>query len=120
MRFKRLLRSGRGVVDNFRTQLGQLCGVLEASQLHFVRCFKPNDAKAPDMWDEETINRQLHASGVLDALRVSRTGYPDWVSFIDFVATYASVSAQKQRRQRQWRQRQWRQRQQRPRRAHDR
>ena len=84
----------RGVVDNFRTQLGELCAVLEASQNHFVRCFKPNDNKAPDQWNDETVVRQLHASGVLDALRVSRTGYPDWVTFQEFVMNYASLAGE--------------------------
>ena len=63
----------RGVVDTFRTQLHELCSVLESSRLHFVRCFKPNDAKAKETWVDDAISRQLHTSGVLDALRVART-----------------------------------------------
>ena len=36
----------KGVVDTFRVQLTELYNVLDSSQTHFVRCFKPNDNKA--------------------------------------------------------------------------
>merc|ERR1719399_328036 len=52
----------KGVVDTFRTQLADLYKVLESSQLHFVRCFKPNDEKKSDTWSDDTISRQLHTS----------------------------------------------------------
>jgi len=85
----------KGVVDTFRTQLNELYNVLDASQLHFVRCFKPNDAKAADTWSDETVSRQLHTSGVLDALRVARTGYPDRLAFGEFANTFADVAGLK-------------------------
>ena len=82
----------RGVVDTFRTQLHELCSVLESSRLHFVRCFKPNEHKAANSWVDDTISRQLHTSGVLDALRVARTGYPDRMTFGDFASTFADAA----------------------------
>lgn len=69
--------------------------MLDQSQLHFVRCFKPNDAKAADTWSEETVARQLHTSGVLDALRVARTGYPDRLPFAEFANTFADIAGLK-------------------------
>lgn len=85
----------KGVVDNFRTQLNDLYSVLDSSILHFVRCFKPNDSKAKDQWVDEVVSRQLHTSGVLDALRVARTGYPDRLSFAEFANTFADVAGVK-------------------------
>lgn len=82
----------KGVINAFRVQLQDLCTVLETSQLHFVRCFKPNDAKAPDTWDASTVSRQLHTSGVLDALRVARTGYPDRMPFLELVNLFADAA----------------------------
>ena len=81
----------KGVVDAFRTGLDSLVGVLEQSQLHFVRCFKPNDTKAAKTWDPPVVTRQLHTSGVLDALRVARTGFPDRLPFGEFVSTFAFI-----------------------------
>ena len=82
----------KGVVDTFRTQLSELYNVLDASHTHFIRCFKPNDAKAADTWSDEVVSRQLHTSGVLDALRVARTGYPDRMPFEEFANTFADVA----------------------------
>ena len=68
------------------------CRLPPASQLHFVRCFKPNDKKAADVWDESTVSRQLHTSGVLDALRVARTGYPDRMPFGEFASYFGDIA----------------------------
>jgi len=85
----------KGVVDTFRLQLNELYDVLDHSQLHFVRCFKPNDAKAADSWVDDVISRQLHTSGVLDALRVARTGYPDRLPFSEFANTFGDIAGLK-------------------------
>ena len=36
--------------------------MLDNSALHFVRCFKPNDAKKGGDWQDDVILRQLHTS----------------------------------------------------------
>jgi myosin-5 len=41
-----------------------------------VRCLKPNDELAPDNFDPKQIVEQLRYCGVLEAVRVSRAGYP--------------------------------------------
>ena len=74
------------------SQLGDLNDILTESSRHFVRCFKPNDTKKPDMWDVSTVSRQLHTSGVLDALRVARTGFPDRMPFLEFVTTFSLIA----------------------------
>ena len=47
----------KGVVDTFRVQLEELYNILDSSQLHFVRCFKPNDAKAKDTYARRGSNQ---------------------------------------------------------------
>ena len=49
----------KGVIATFRTQLTDLYNILESSQLHFVRCFKPNDSKAKDNWVDDVVSRQV-------------------------------------------------------------
>jgi len=81
----------KGIITAFCTGLDQLYEVLDNSSLHFVRCFKPNDAKKGGDWKDDVILRQLHTSGVLDALRVARTGYPDRMPFEEFFGMYSFV-----------------------------
>ena len=81
----------KGIITAFCTGLEQLYTVLDSSALHFVRCFKPNDAKKGGEWVDDVVTRQLHTSGVLDALRVARTGYPDRMPFEEFNGMYSFV-----------------------------
>jgi len=81
----------QGIINTFRSQLNELNTILDKSDRHFVRCFKPNDEKTPNNWDVSTITRQLHTSGVLDALRVARTGFPDRMAFLEFVTTFSII-----------------------------
>ena len=57
-----------------------------------MSCSSPRDAQAADSWSDDTVSRQLHTSGVLDALRVARTGYPDRMPFLEFASTFADVA----------------------------
>ena len=56
----------------------ELISILHAWLIHTlqVRCLKPNDELAPDSFDPKQIVEQLRYCGVLEAVRVSRAGYP--------------------------------------------
>ena len=72
----------------FRMQLQTLCDVLRSSELHFLRCVKPNDCKASGEWDECAVERQMTASGMFVALEVMRSGYPERMSHAEFAGLF--------------------------------
>ncbi len=43
---------------------------------HYIRCIKPNDEAKPDFTDRTRVMEQLRYGGVLEAVRVARSGYP--------------------------------------------
>jgi ankyrin repeat protein len=49
---------------------------IDATMPHYIRCLKPNDGLEPDHFDPKNIVEQLRYCGVLEAVRVSRAGYP--------------------------------------------
>lgn len=49
---------------------------INATQPHYIRCIKPNDALTPDVFHDAMVGDQLRCAGVLEAVRVSRLGYP--------------------------------------------
>ena len=49
---------------------------IDGTMPHYVRCLKPNDALEPDNFEPKNIVEQLRYCGVLEAVRVSRAGYP--------------------------------------------
>jgi len=75
-------KEGRGSVATksvgaqFSMQLAQLRSRIDATVPHYIRCLKPNDELIPDSFDPRRVVDQLRCGGVLEAVRVSRAGYP--------------------------------------------
>ena len=76
------------VSAQFREQLKSLRQKIEATSPHYVRCLKPNDELIPDHFVPNLIAQQLRCAGVLEAVRVSRLGYPQRYNHIAFYDRY--------------------------------
>lgn len=76
------------IVGHFSKQLAAMMDVIEATSPHFIRCIKPNNDKVPNAVHRVTVLRQLSCCGVLEAARVSRTGYPVRFPLSAFVRKY--------------------------------
>jgi ankyrin repeat protein len=87
-------RAGRGTVatksvsSQFSSQLRILRSRIETTVPHYVRCLKPNDELAPNYFEPKNIVEQLRCGGVLEAVRVSRAGYPTRYPHDVFMARY--------------------------------
>jgi myosin heavy subunit len=68
--------SSKTVVYQFRKQLSKLMKLIDTTSPHYVRCIKPNDQNKPEIFDRQRVNDQLKYSGILEAIRVARAGYP--------------------------------------------
>ena len=77
------------VTAQFRRQLADLMGRISATQPHFVRCINPNSAKAPGRLEPEMVLDQLRCSGLMEAVRVSRAGFPVRIAHEDFIERFA-------------------------------
>jgi myosin-5 len=75
-----LSKSGRSkrptVGGQFAAQLTELRKRIDQTDPHYIRCLKPNEHLAPNDFNEVMIADQLRYAGVLEAIRVSRVGYP--------------------------------------------
>ena len=80
-----------GVIDAFRTSLNELVGTLKATKTHFIRCVKPNEKKAANMYVETVMKRQLYTSGVVQAVKATRKGFPDHLMFDELLGRYALI-----------------------------
>lgn len=87
-------RDGRGSVATksvgaqFSAQLRELRSRIDTTVPHYIRCLKPNDELVPDCFDPKMIVEQLRCGGVLEAVRVSRAGYPTRYPHEVFKARY--------------------------------
>lgn len=73
----------------FRKQLQELMGKIQATQTHYVRCMKPNAVHHPGQIESHELLRQLKCAGVMEAIRIRKSGYAFRVSFAEFVERYA-------------------------------
>jgi len=72
----------------FSTQLQSLRSKIDATSPHYIRCIKPNNALVPDVFDAALIADQLRCAGVIEAVRVSRLGYPQRFAHTQFISRY--------------------------------
>lgn len=69
------LRSGFSNTDG--RQLDALVKQLERTEPHYIKCIKPNSAKAPGGWSSPIVIEQLRYSGVLEVWRSALSQFRD-------------------------------------------
>jgi myosin-5 len=68
----------------FKSSLGTLMDMLRMTNVHYIRCLKPNQHKMAWEFNPLQVLAQLRASGVLETIRISTAGYPSRWIFEDF------------------------------------
>ena len=72
----------------FRKQLEELMENINNTSPHYIRCLKPNSSNVRDVFESDLVVHQLRCGGVLEAVRVTRAGFPNRFSFEDFSIRY--------------------------------
>ncbi|KAK8558844.1 hypothetical protein V6N12_042137 [Hibiscus sabdariffa] len=76
------------VATKFKGQLFQLMQRLESTTPHFIRCIKPNNFQSPGSYEQGLVLQQLRCCGVLEVVRISRSGFPTRMSHQKFASRY--------------------------------
>ncbi|KAJ8681733.1 hypothetical protein QAD02_017525 [Eretmocerus hayati] len=76
------------VAARFHDSLQQLLESMTQCNPWFVRCIKPNTEKAPMKFDMPCVLEQLRYTGMLETIRIRKTGYPVRLPFNHFVERY--------------------------------
>ncbi|KAK7343306.1 hypothetical protein VNO77_11954 [Canavalia gladiata] len=76
------------VATKFKGQLFQLMQRLESTSPHFIRCIKPNNLQSPGSYEQGLVLQQLRCCGVLEVVRISRSGFPTRVPHQKFAKRY--------------------------------
>ena len=78
----------RTVAQRHKEQLATLMRQLHSTQPHFVRCILPNHKKKPKQFTAPLVLDQLRCNGVLEGIRIARTGFPNRLTFAEFRSRY--------------------------------
>ncbi|KFH42055.1 Myosin type-2 heavy chain-like protein [Hapsidospora chrysogenum ATCC 11550] len=78
----------RTVAQRHKEQLHSLMTQLHSTHPHFVRCILPNHKKRPKQFNNVLVLDQLRCNGVLEGIRIARTGFPNRLPFSEFRQRY--------------------------------
>ena len=70
------IKKKKTVMIQFRKSLNNLMKTINVTSPHYIRCIKPNDKNKSDIFNRIRVNDQLKYSGILEAVKVARAGYP--------------------------------------------
>jgi myosin V len=72
----------------FRSSLIELMATINSTDVHYIRCIKPNEGKESWKFEGPMVLSQLRACGVLETVRISCAGYPTRWTYEEFALRY--------------------------------
>ncbi|KAL6527683.1 hypothetical protein OROMI_029494 [Orobanche minor] len=78
--------------SRFKIQLQQLMETLNSTEPHYIRCVKPNNLFKPAIFENANVMQQLRCGGVLEAIRISCSGYPTHKTFYEFLRRFGLLA----------------------------
>ncbi|EDN90804.1 hypothetical protein SS1G_00204 [Sclerotinia sclerotiorum 1980 UF-70] len=72
----------------FKSSLIELMSTINGTDVHYIRCIKPNEAKESWVFEGPMVLSQLRACGVLETVRISTAGYPTRWTYEEFALRY--------------------------------
>jgi myosin heavy subunit len=76
------------VTTKFKNQLNKLMVLIASTEVHYVRCIKPNTAKSSTEFNNLLVVEQLRSAGMIAAVSISRSAYPMRLPYKDFIARF--------------------------------
>ena len=72
----------------FKSSLIELMATINSTDVHYIRCIKPNEGKEAWKFEGPMVLSQLRACGVLETVRISTAGYPTRWTYEEFALRY--------------------------------
>ena len=86
---------GKTVSSFYTVQLNSLMNTLHATEPHFIRCIIPNNHKQPGVIESALVLHQLTCNGVLEGIRICMRGFPNRMSYPEFIFRYSILRSDK-------------------------
>lgn len=76
------------VTAQFQQSLHSLMDTLNQANPFFIRCIKSNGNKIPNEFDDDTVQRQLRYTGMLETVRIRQAGFNVRLTYDEFIQLY--------------------------------
>ncbi|GLE00942.1 hypothetical protein PINS_up009739 [Pythium insidiosum] len=80
------------VGTQFKSQLNGLMEDIRRTNVHYIRCIKPNSRKSPMVFCKKRVTEQLQCAGVVEAVRISRMAFPNRVLQTVFLERFRALA----------------------------
>ena len=79
------------VWTKFKNQLTNMLNEINESKSRYVRCINPNTSKSPGIFDSKHCMRQLRTSGLVSAITVSRSSFPNRLPYESILGRFDTL-----------------------------
>ncbi|XP_008484332.1 unconventional myosin-Ia-like, partial [Diaphorina citri] len=76
----------------FKISVDSLMKNLSSKQLHYVRCIRPNQGHHPKLFETGLVQHQVKYLGLLETVRIRRSGFCYRLPYEHFVSRYKLLS----------------------------
>ncbi|SMN21492.1 similar to Saccharomyces cerevisiae YAL029C MYO4 One of two type V myosin motors (along with MYO2) involved in actin-based transport of cargos [Maudiozyma saulgeensis] len=90
--FRRTTQKKPTLGSMFKASLVELMKTIESTNVHYIRCIKPNTEKTAWEFDNLLVLSQLRACGILETIRISCAGFPSRWTFMEFIERFYFLS----------------------------
>lgn len=78
----------KSVSFQFKKQMKELMNIIDKTNVHYIRCFKPNNISKSNVFNRSKILEQLNNNGILETIKVSRSSFAVKYSYLEFNNIY--------------------------------
>ncbi len=76
------------ITNQFCTSLNEFLDTIKESELHFIKCIKPNDSEKPLHFDYDMVKEQLVYNGIIQLITILKSGYSHTMPNNEFDKAY--------------------------------
>jgi myosin heavy subunit len=76
------------ITNQFCTSLNEFLDIIKESDLHFIKCIKPNDSEKPLHFNYDMVKEQLVYNGIIQLITILKSGYSHTMLNNQFDKTY--------------------------------
>ncbi|CAL8103511.1 unnamed protein product [Orchesella dallaii] len=85
---------GKTILTRFKASVEDLLTRIKSSEnkdVHFIRCIRPNTDLTAASFCTDIVEKQLHACGIADVVRIAGNGFPIRISTTKFLTEFPKV-----------------------------